>query len=382
MKILAYTESYASETVTFITNELKCVQETHELMLVYSTRKNPNRYILNNMICVPFKFNKVINKVRWWLEQSELYYSSYNFLFNKNINRIIEEFKPDIIHCHFGTDFLKVISNLNKENRQIPILISFYGFDVTERINNKAVLKKYNEYLSLANVYSIAVSNSLVENINTYIKPRNIASVLNSGIDTDFFKRKSYKLNKDEFVFLQVSSFNYKKGHKYTLEAFKKFIAQNNEYKYKFVIVGFGPLEESIRNQIKELELDDYVSLRGPITPAEMVDLASKVNCFVHMSITAENGDQEGLPNVLLEAMSLELPILSTVHAGIPEIVENEVNGILCEEKNIDDYIDGFNKIINWKISPDNRQKIVNEFSLIKHMDSLNEIYTQIKNNS
>lgn len=379
MKVLAYTENYASETVTFITNELKNVQESHELLLVYSVRKNPTRFILNNMIEVPFKFNKVINKLRWWLEQSELYYSLYNRSFKKKINRIITDFKPEIIHCHFGTDFLKLASNLNNENMEIPILISFYGFDVTERIHNKAVLEKYKKYLSLKNVHSIAVSNSLVQNINNYIKPYNLATTVNSGVDTDFFVRKAIELNPEEFIFLQVSSFNFKKGHKYTLEAFKKFVDQNKAYKYKFIIAGFGPLENEIRTQIKELELENYVSLRGSVTPSEMVDLASQANCFVQMSITAENGDQEGLPNVLLEAMSLELPILSTFHAGIPEIVENGINGILCEEKNSNQYVEAFNNIVKWKICPENRKKIIDKFSFKKHMESINEIYNEIK---
>ena len=379
MKILAYSKSDSVVTLTFIRNELKYVQKTHELLLIYSEgeiNSEKKSYISKK---IPYKFNKIINKLRWWLEQSELYYWLYIYLFSVKINKVIEDFKPDIIHCHFGTDFLKVMSNLNNQNKRIPILISFYGFDATERLKNKAVLKKYKHYLTLPNVHSIAVSNSLTENINTIIKPCNYAKTLNSGIDTDFYYRKKVELNSEEFVFLQVSSFIFKKGHAFTLEAFKIFITQNNLYKYKFIIVGLGTLEDEIKRQIIRLNLEDYVFLQGPITPEEMIDLSSRVNCFVHMSITTENGDQEGLPNVLLEAMSLELPILSTFHAGIPEIVENGVNGILCEEKNISQYVDGFNKIVNWTICPQNRLKIINKFSLASHMESLNKIYDEIK---
>lgn len=382
MKILCYTENYASETVTFITNELKYVQESHELLLIYSNRKNPDRYSLNYMLEIPYRFNKIINKLRWWLEQFELYFFLYNLSFKKKLNKAISDFKPDIIHCHFGTDFLKVVSNLNNSNRHIPILISFYGFDVTERIKNKAVLRQYIKYMALPNVFSVAVSSSLVNNINNFIKPTNLAIPLNSGIDTDFFVRKPTELNPSEFVFLQVSSFTFKKGHKYTLQAFKKFIDQNKLYRYKFIIAGFGPLENEIKNQIKELHLEEYVFLQGPVTPSEMVNLASRVNCFVHMSVTADNGDQEGLPNVLLEAMSLELPILSTFHAGIPEIVEHTVNGILCEEKNINQYVEAFNNIVNWKISPINRTKIIELFSINAHMKTLNNLYNDINNHN
>lgn len=379
MKILAYTENYAGETVTFITNELKCVQKAHQLQLVYSNRKNPAENNLNLMVKIPYSFNKIINKFRWWLEQLEINYPLYNYSFQNKINTVINEFNPDVIHCHFGIDFLKVIANLNDQNSQKPILISFYGFDITERIKNKAVLKKYKKYLSLPNVHSIAVSDSLVKNINQFVNPYNEAILIHSGIDTAFFKRKTYELNPREFVFLQVSSFIQKKGHNYTLLAFKKFIESNHKYKYTFIIAGFGALENQIKNQIIELKLENHVVLKGAVTPSEMVELASRVNCFVQMSITADNGDQEGLPNVLLEAMSLELPILSTIHAGIPEIIEDGVNGILCEEKNINQYVEAFNSIVNWQICPHNREKIIKEFSLESHMKSLNKIYDEIK---
>jgi colanic acid/amylovoran biosynthesis glycosyltransferase len=378
VKILAYTENYASVTVTFITNELMEVQKKHELVLAYSVRQNAPRYALKNMVEVPFKFNRVINKFRWWLEQSELYYSLINYRFKNQLNKLIADFNPDIIHCHFGTDFLKVAANLNPIFSNKPILISFYGFDVTERIKNKAVVKRYNQLLALPNIYSIAVSKSLVENINKYLKPANDAIVMHSGIDTNFYKRKSYHASEQEFVFLQVSSFNPKKGHKYALEAFKRFIDSNTHYHYKFIIAGFGPSEEDIKSQIIELGLTPHVEMLGSVTPAEMVELSSKANCFVHMSITPENGDQEGLPNVLLEAMSLELPILSTVHAGIPEIVEHGVNGILCEEKNVGQYEAAFHRIVAWKLCPQNREKIIKSFSLESHMKELNDLYTKI----
>lgn len=378
MRILAYTENYASETVTFITNELEQVQKEHQLLLVYSNRKNPERYNLKSMIRVPYSFNRVYNKIRWWLEQSQIYFSVSNITFKREINKIISEFHPALIHCHFGTDFLKVAGNIENDNSKIPILVSFYGFDVTERIQNKAVLKQYRHLLSASNIYSVAVSASLIKNIDKFIQPKNKAVVLHSGIDTNFYKRKENTLNAKEFVFLQVSSFNQKKGHKYTLEAFKKFLSVNNKYNYKFIIAGFGPLENTIREQIKKMDLENYVSLKGPVTPAEMVELASGANCFVHMSITADNGDQEGLPNVLLEAMSLELPILSTLHAGIPEIVIHGENGILCEEKNIAEYVEGFNKIADWKICPHNRARIINHFSFESHMNQLNKIYSEI----
>jgi glycosyltransferase involved in cell wall biosynthesis len=177
---------------------------------------------------------------------------------------------------------------------------------------------------------------------------------------------------------LQVSSFQERKGHKYTLEAFKRFIDLSESKPYYFIIVGLGELEGEIKDQIKALQLSNFVEVREPITPAEMVELSSKVNCFVHMSVTTKNGQMEGLPNVILEAMSLELPIMATLHAGIPEIVEHGKNGILCEERSIEEYVEAFKTIVTWKPLSINREKIIEQFSLKSHMKKLFVIYDEL----
>ncbi len=378
IRVLAYTENYAHKTVTFITNELKYLSQNHELHLAYSTRINPELYELEKMYHIPFQFNVITNKLRWWLEQFEVSYWCLNFRFKKELNRLIEQVKPMLIHCHFGTDFLKLITNLDKKNRQIPIVISFYGFDVTEKVSNKAYLNKYIKYLRNKNIFSLAVSGSLVDTINQKIKPVNSARLLHSGIDTDFFVRKEVIKNSQEYRFIQVSSYLEKKGHSFMLEAFKKFIESDNRYKYKLILIGFGPLEQNVRNKVKELNLEQFVEMLPPVSPQEMVDACSAADCFVQLSIKAQNGDCEGLPNAILEAMSLEMPILSTFHAGIPEIVENGVNGILCEEKNINNYVNGFREIVSWKRCPHNRQKIVTSFSFKKHCLELENTYRKI----
>jgi len=378
MRILAYTVTYASPTVTFITNELKQLDLTHQLKLIYSIPKELEKHPLKDMTHVPLKFNKLRTKVNWWLEKTNICYSSFNLSFYKNVNQIINKFNPDIIHCHFGTDFLKLYDNLSNKNRKLPILISFYGYDATERLTNKAILKAYRKALKSNNIFSIGVSRNLVQNINTLINPFNKALVLHSGIDTAFFTRKNEINKSNSFTFLQVSSFNEKKGHLFTLHAFAEFIKTNPTIDVRFIIAGFGPLKNKIKEKITQLGVSNKVILRGPVSPSEMVKLSSEADCFVHMSITANNGDQEGLPNVLLEAMSLELPILSTRHAGIPEIIEDGINGILCDEKNMKQYIEGFKNMLQWKITPINRIKAIDKFSILTHMNELNILYSKI----
>ena len=177
--------------------------------------------------------------------------------------------------------------------------------------------------------------------------------------------------------FLQIASFREKKGHVYALEAFKKLIESEKDKSLKFIIAGFGPLEKRIKEKILELNLGNFVEVLGTQTPSELRSLASRSNCFVHHSITSENGDVEGLPNVLLEMMSIELPILSTLHGGIPHIIEDEVNGYLVPEKDIEAFYKAMKKVLLWEYCPNNRQKIIDIFSFEKHMENLENIYSE-----
>ena len=92
-------------------------------------------------------------------------------------------------------------------------------------------------------------------------------------------------------------------------------------------------------NEYKKLvaaqKLSSKISFLGKLDQGEIITQMNKATVFVHHSVTSSSGDQEGIPNSILEAMSMELPILSTFHSGIPEAVEHKINGLLCEEYDV-----------------------------------------------
>jgi len=100
-------------------------------------------------------------------------------------------------------------------------------------------------------------------------------------------------------------------------------------YKFRCVIVGYGPMQSEIERLVAELELGDIVSLTGMLAQDEVIELYKRATIFILPCQITDDGDRDGIPNVLVEAMAMELPVVSTNVSGIPELVEHEQNGLL-----------------------------------------------------
>jgi colanic acid/amylovoran biosynthesis glycosyltransferase len=88
-------------------------------------------------------------------------------------------------------------------------------------------------------------------------------------------------------------------------------------------------------------------------------------HCFIHHSVTDSEGNTEGLPTVLMEAMSMELPVISTRHSGIPELVSHNKHGILVNERDVESLKQAMETALQWKYKPENREHVVKNFSAV-----------------
>lgn len=97
------------------------------------------------------------------------------------------------------------------------------------------------------------------------------------------------------------------------------------------VIVGEGPLRDHLEAQVRDLSLEDVVTLTGPLPHDEVIGWYRRAHLFVLPCTTAADGDRDGLPNVILEAMAMGLPVISTPTSAVPEAVEHGRTGLLVE---------------------------------------------------
>jgi glycosyltransferase involved in cell wall biosynthesis len=208
--------------------------------------------------------------------------------------------------------------------------------------------------------------------------------IVHYGIPLDDFryvKRGSVKNKVDrneKLTFLQLSNFIEKKGHYYTVSAFKELL--NFYPNAQLVLAGDGYLRGEIKKLVNNLGLKNKVIFPGAVNHKQVTTFMNNSDVFLHHSVTSTNGDKEGIPNVIMEAMATGLPCISTVHAGIPELIKNRTNGLLVNEKDINDYVKKMKELLenenDYTIQA--RKTIENDFNLEIQTQKLSGIYDRL----
>lgn len=240
----------------------------------------------------------------------------------------------DIIHCHFGPNgYLGTV--LKRLNFGKKLLVTFHGYDMSEIFFNKG-----------NDVYHLIFDNAdLLMPISNYWRMKLIEIGANPekvlihrmGIDIEQFKFKVCQYNRNQAIkLLTVARLVEKKGIEYGIRAVSIVCQRHPELSIQYDIVGAGPLRSYLESLVKQLELHKKVRLLGGLTQDDVSDLMAKAHIFLLPSVTAKNGDQEGIPVSIMEAMACGMPVLSTVHSGIPELVQNGQSGFLVPERDVD----------------------------------------------
>ena len=175
------------------------------------------------------------------------------------------------------------------------------------------------------------------------------------------------ELNNSEICILSIARLVEKKGLIYLVEAIHILIKKG--YKVKCSIIGEGPLKETLENHIKDNRSHQYVYIIDFIEQTEVKKYFITSDLFILPCIIAQNGDRDGLPNVILEAMIMGVPVISTPVSAIPEIIEDRVTGILVRKNNANAIADAILELKNDrelynKIVENSRRKLREEFTI------------------
>ncbi len=132
----------------------------------------------------------------------------------------------------------------------------------------------------------------------------------------------------------------------------------------------------------KELGIINKVEFLGDINSSEVSDIMHRADIFVHHSVISNLGDKEGIPTVIMEAMATGLPVISTIHSGIPELIQDGINGLLVEERNIQMYVKKLIEAVSTKkkYSVMARKTVEQNFNNKKENKKLINIYYSLLN--
>ncbi len=274
------------------------------------------------------------------------------------------------IHAHWATipttNALIISKILN-----IPFSFTAHAWDIF--LPNPMLKEKVQqaEFVATCTSYNKKYLDSLLN------YKENDKIILNyHGIDFDTLPEINKNIE-DNLIF-SIGRLCEQKGFPYLLEACA--ILRDQGYQFKCIIVGEGPDRKAMTTQIELLELQEYIVLSGMKPQSYIFDMFNKARMFVLPCIIAKNGDRDGIPNVMIEALAMCTPVISTTVSGVPEIIQNNITGITVEPRNSQQLADAIIGLLN---NPDtakafvkNGRKLVEEkFDIRKNIGELVSIF-------
>jgi colanic acid/amylovoran biosynthesis glycosyltransferase len=240
-----------------------------------------------------------------------------------------QTFTADVFLVHFG--YAGALANKLRElgvlkGKQATV---FHGADISRR----HILEEHKlDYVNLFRQSELMLPIShLWENrlIEMGCPPEKI-HVTRMGIEPEKFNFQPRQAFQTPLRIVSVARLTEKKGLDVAVKA--SAILKQRGGQFQYTIIGNGDQDEMMRDFIAREGMEDCVSMPGFKPQEEIRRALSEADIFLLPSKTAADGDMEGIPVALMEAMAVGLPVVSTFHSGIPELIENNVSGWLVEE--------------------------------------------------
>jgi colanic acid/amylovoran biosynthesis glycosyltransferase len=242
--------------------------------------------------------------------------------------KVFRQYRVDAVLAEYGNTATNVVEACRQSG--VPLIAHFHGYDASMHAVLAEHVASYPKMFAQACAI-IAVSRAMQRQLIALGAPEHKVVFNAYGVDCTQFSGAAPKTAGP--IFLAVGRLTEKKAPDLLLAAFA--IAQRDVPTMKLRVVGDGPLMKMSQARVAELGLADSVTLLGAqghsVVEAEM----RAARCFVQHSIVAPSGDSEGTPVSIIEASATGLPVISTRHAGIPDVVVDGETGFLVEEKDV-----------------------------------------------
>jgi colanic acid/amylovoran biosynthesis glycosyltransferase len=304
----------------------------------------------------------------------------------KRILDFIEDNKIDVLHFHYGTDaglYYEVMKSSGK-----PSVVYFYGYDSSSfprmffGFGKIFLQKRVFKYATKI----LAMSEDMKNDIKKIGCDEKKIIVYYNGVNGGIYNYSGKKyLQNEKTILLIVGSLVPQKGHLFLLECINRLKNNNLMKNVELEIVGIGELENELKKYVNDNNLDKYVRFIRPIKAysPEILEVYRNADIFIHPSVIPKNGDKEGIPGTIVEAMFSGLPVISTYHAGISSIIKNDENGLLVKEWDIDKLTEYITRLVKdvserERLGKAGQKYALENLNLLKNERKLEEIYDSI----
>ena len=278
--------------------------------------------------------------------------------------------KIDLVFAEYGGTGERILPVCKKLG--LPLIVHFHGFDASRK-DQLEINENYKAIFNYAS-YIICVSRKMEQELLELGCPREKLIYNVYGPRKEFFELKP-QFSKEQFI--AAGRFVDKKAPYYLILSFIEVVKQFPNA--QLIIAGDGELKETCLNLVAFYKLEKNIRFPGIINQPQLKQYFSESLAFVQHSLTSLDGDAEGTPVVILEAAAAGLPVISTNHAGIPDVVKNNENGLLIDEHDVTGMAENMIRLLKDKqlarqLGTNGRKKIARNFTLQRHIDVLNEL--------
>lgn len=272
-----------------------------------------------------------------------------------------------LLHVHFSSEAAEV-AEIIRIASGIPYIITVHARDIfVPRPSLPDLLKSATEIICISEFNQRFLLQHYPELFPTGTRR---LSVIRLGVPAHLFEA-SPTPNNGQFRLLSVARLVEKKGLKFLIQSVKRL--RERGIPVRLTVVGEGILRKPLERLIEELQLKDVVQLLGKQTQKEIELLyQSGVSAFVLPAVRASDGDMDGIPVALMEAMARSVPVVSCPVSGIPELIPGEAQGLLVPPEDVSALTEALERLyrdplLRQQLASNGRSWVAEHFSLDKN---------------
>lgn len=322
---------------------------------------------------------EIVSEGRSWLERALRFWL---WLDNPALVDKLKEQKVSLVHAHFGPCATRIWPSVKKAG--LPLIVTLHGYDITINrgwwkaglggLRGRVYPRRLLNMAKDPTVSFIAVSEAIKACAIEYGIPSDKITVSYIGVDTARFRPGLTSINNRPKRVLFVGRMVEKKAPLLLVRAFAEVHGQVPDS--ELVMIGNGPLLEKAQKLASELEVP--VSFLGACTPEEVSMQLDQSRVFCLPSVTARNGDREGLPISILESLACGVPVVASASGAVNEAVHSQISGIPVRENDIEGLRIALIKLLNessTSLSRTARNYCIENFNLTTQTQKLEALY-------